>query len=245
VQLHPGRAVPAVRSHRPYERDVPHDGAVGLPWEIDGEPLELGFEPHTSGPLDGWTFRSATEPLAPDSVVELWDGLHAELLGSWTVGSRPDVESPRWDGSYTVDSTNIDGDVCGEFDFRHEILFEGATDDFVGGHLVAVAVGLDPSDHELGDETGFSVRYDACSYDPSLVDRWHRGYEVTLIDAAGNTSGPFEVRTGRNVCGCGGPPNEYAPSDEYLDYDKSSCATSASGGWTALTVALVVLRRRR
>jgi hypothetical protein len=232
------------------------DRVLGIIYVLrNGEDVE--YERLDDGDDRGIKLRPIEEP-EPGDIIEVWipQSTDPAMAGTWTVGDGPDHDPPQWDGKYAVDTIVNREDDCGFAEHSHYITFRDVSDD-LGLDLVRSEVrgiGEFIRDDYDGKGTGFDVRWDACGYDDlSLYDEFHRAYEVTLEDAAGNTTGPFVVRTGRNPLGCGGCGG---PSDE--EYDRviarlgptdvvgsQGCSTTPRSLPLLFPLTLAFLRRRR
>lgn len=204
----PALVFPPSGSELPTNAEFYVSGFNSPGWLQDGEQLAMTTEFSQTDAVETLARSRPNEPLTPGAVIELWalDVTPDVLVGTWTVGDGPDTEPPTWTGEYEVETIDDREDVCGFAEHSHYITWQGLSD----GPLFVLAEGVgEDIDDELGDDGGFDVRWDGCTIDDlSLYDTFHREYRVTFEDAAGNTIGPFDVRTGRNVLGCGGPSQE-------------------------------------
>jgi hypothetical protein len=232
------------------------DGVLGIIYVLrNGEDVE--YERVDEGNDRGIQLRPIEEP-DPGDVIEVWipQSTDPVMAGTWTIGDGPDHDPPQWDGKYAVDTIVNREDACGFAEHSHYITFRDVSDGF-GLDLVrseAISIGEFVSDDRLGDGTGFDVRWDACVIDDlSMYGDFHRRYEVTLEDAAGNTTGPFVVGTRKVPLGCGGCRD---PSKEEYERVSTSgllqdtveghrCNTTPRSLPLLFPLTLAFLRRRR
>ena len=144
------------------------------PWEIRTQGVDQAFVLEFSFP----------EELPPNTVVKVIDTRSLFEQIRFTTGDGPDHEAPTWGGKYTVDLGN--DDFCDE---RRWISFflEDAQDNS-GQELVVQLIPKTGDGLEIWGTAKVLGPYwsGLCGGDESLEESFHRSYDVTIYDVAGN-----------------------------------------------------------
>lgn len=170
------------------------------------DPIEFDISTIDDGDHQVNTIRFS-QALPADTRIDLWlDGAVVPMFG-FTTGSDTDLSAPTWDGTFSVDQSNLGG-TCGR---SHNISVEmsGVSTDENDEPLVIAesrtggswSVVTPISSQYIGFELSYS---DICGGDPSVLAHHPRSFDVSVVDMAGNASETFRVYTG---CGCASVPD--------------------------------------
>ena len=201
-------AIPA-----PGATDVPTNASIRLvgTWEralelgvltVDDEPWAYTVDDAVDDGLRQMVLDVGAAFPAGARVALRYAGTSTPFL-RFEVGDGQDTAAPTWSGAAEVTSDREDWGTCGTAS-EHEVRLEGLGDDGPVAGVVVVGV---PEDPDMAPLLGRGPRVVAertpCGGDGTLDDRYHRTWDIALIDMAGHVTRGDRVNT-RPLASMGG-----------------------------------------
>lgn len=139
----------------------------------------------------------ADAPFPAGADVELWT-TQGDLVTSFGIGEVLDETPPRWTGAYQADVIHLPFPAGS---LRLEFEFEGLSDD--SGPITLLLVPLVEGPVLASATSRVTASYGAsCGGDDAISEPRNRAYELTIFDAAGNSTPGGVVE----ACGCTSAP---------------------------------------